>query len=201
MQQMLHTVLDGGRVISTMEQPIDTACQAIPEQRGQRDGALSSAHTNLGHVLVLAMGGPGNRHRPAAKQSGSRSEDIEAAKPLRVLVVEDEAIIAMEIEMTLEDLGAEVVGVAATAEDAVRLAIVHRPDCVTMDINLKGDRDGISAALEIHKALGIRAIFVSAYGSDETRGRAQPSRPFGWVQKPIRSKDLAEALGRVRQEL
>jgi len=113
-------------------------------------------------------------------------------------VVEDEAIIAMDLEITLEDLGVEIVGIAATAADAVRLAEKHRPDCITMDINIKGSRDGVSAAVEIYEMLGIRSIFVSAYGNKETRERAEPSRPIDWISKPFQADDLKAALERVR---
>lgn len=123
-----------------------------------------------------------------------------SGRPLRVVVVEDEAIIAMDIEMMLQDLGAEVVGVAMTAAEAVRLAELHRPDCATMDINIKGDRDGVSAAIEIYEVLGIRSIFVSAYGNDETRARASPAQPLGWIKKPLDMEDLRSALDRVLDE-
>ena len=121
-----------------------------------------------------------------------------SGRPLRVVVVEDEAIIAMDIEMMLQDLGAEVVGVAMTAAEAVRLAELHRPDCATMDIHIKGDRDGVSAAIEIYEMLGIRSIFVSAYGNDETRERALPAQPLGWIKKPLDMEDLRSALDGVR---
>ena len=123
-----------------------------------------------------------------------------SGRPLRVVVVEDEAIIAMDIEMMLQDLGAEVVGVAMTAAEAVRLTELHHPDCATMDINIKGDRDGVSAAIEIYEVLGIRSIFVSAYGNDETKARAAPAHPFGWVKKPLDMEDLRSALDRVLDE-
>ncbi|EDQ02913.1 putative transcriptional regulatory protein pdtaR (plasmid) [Sulfitobacter indolifex] len=134
-------------------------------------------------------------------QNALQNDVIALPQPLRVLIVEDEAIIAMEIEMILEDFGAEVVGTVMSAQEAVDYAKLHRPDCITMDINLKGDRDGVSAALEIHEAIGIRAIFISAYGSDDLKLRAQSAQPFGWIQKPIRTGELKEALVRVRETL
>ncbi|NKX40455.1 response regulator [Rhodobacteraceae bacterium R_SAG2] len=137
-----------------------------------------------------------------ADPQGARQTDAVAPdRPLRVLIVEDEAIIAMEIEMILEDLGAEVVGSAMSAQEAADYAKLHRPDCITMDINLKGDRDGVSAALEIHEATGIRVIFISAYGSDDLKLRAEPAHPFGWVQKPIQPIELKNALARASEAL
>lgn len=122
-------------------------------------------------------------------------ETCASARPLRVMIVEDEAIIAMSIEWTLQELGAEVVGVAMSAAEAVSLATLHRPDCVTMDINIKGDRDGVSAAIELYEVLGIRVIFISAYGNDETKARAAAANPFAWLEKPVRAVSLKAALG------
>ncbi len=99
--------------------------------------------------------------------------------------------------MVLQDLGAEVVGLAMTAAEAVRLAKLHGPDCATMDISIKGDRDGVSAAIEIYETLGIRSIFVSAYGNDETKARAVRAHPLGWVTKPFNTEDIRSALDRV----
>lgn len=117
---------------------------------------------------------------------------------MRVVIVEDEVIIAFELEDILKNLGAEVVGMAMSADEALRLVDAQRPDCVTMDISLKGDRDGISAALEIYARFGIRSLFVSAYGDAGARARAEPARPLGWIAKPIREDELDEFLGEFR---
>jgi DNA-binding NarL/FixJ family response regulator len=114
-----------------------------------------------------------------------------------VLVVEDEAIIAMELEDILAELGAEVVGTAPSAARAIELAGALRPDCMTMDIRIQGPRDGISAAIEIYERFGIRSAFVSAFGNPETAARARAAHPLGWVTKPIRKADLATVLGAV----
>lgn len=115
-------------------------------------------------------------------------------RPLRIMIVEDEALIAMDLEMTLEDLGAEVVCKASSACEAVRLARQHQPDCATMDINIHGDRDGVSAAIELYQLLGIRSIFVSAYGNPETRERAASANPVDWISKPFSEFELKRAL-------
>lgn len=140
------------------------------------------------------------RPPPPASVQASRRSVAGSGGPLRVLVVEDDAIIAMELEMTLEELGVEVVGIAMTAAEALRLAEIHRPDCATMDISIGGDRDGVSAAIQIYETLGIRSIFVSAYGNDETRARAAPARPVHWVRKPFDIAELRSALDRVANE-
>lgn len=126
--------------------------------------------------------------------SGTEGTVPGIGRPLRIMIVEDEALIAMDLEMTLEDLGAEVVCKASSASEAVRLARQYQPDCATMDINIHGDRDGVSAAIELFQILGIRSIFVSAYGNPETRERASAANPAGWISKPFSEVELKRAL-------
>lgn len=133
-----------------------------------------------------------------AEGTGTDPEADARPRPLRALIVEDEAVIAMDIDMMLHELGVEVIGVAMTAKEAVRLATLHRPDFATMDINIKGDRDGVSAALEIYETLGIRAIFVSAYGNDTVRQRAVAANPLDWLGKPIYFSSLKAAIDQIR---
>lgn len=127
---------------------------------------------------------------------GEASQDIRIAPvpPLRVVIVEDEPIIAMELETLLVDLGAAVVGIASSAVEADELITAYRPDLVTMDINIKGDRDGVSAALGIFELYGIRPIFISASSDVATRQRAEPCNAIAWLKKPINPPDLAAAV-------
>ena len=144
----------------------------------------------------LSAGGNGDeaddrraqRHASGEKRPGRQSER------LRVLVVEDEAVISMEIEDMLEGLGCTVVGIAHNAEEAVRLAERERPDVVTMDVSLPGGGDGVTAATEIFERYGLRSLFISAYTDPETIARARPARPIGWLRKPLTSRGLAAAL-------
>ena len=134
--------------------------------------------------------------------AGERTDHVglkQSRSPLRVVIVEDEAIISMELEMLLEEIGVEVVGTAMTAATADALVRAHRPDFVTMDINIKGDVDGISAAGDIFARYGIRSIFVSAYGDSETRVRAEKANPLAWVRKPIDVVALEQAVRRVKE--
>jgi len=131
---------------------------------------------------------------PAGGAAGEETAPAPDAKRLRVAIVEDEALIAIELEDMLTAIGAEVVGVAGTAEEAVRLADEERPDAMTMDIRLRGERDGISAALEIFERFGIRCVFVSAYGDAETVARAQSASPLGWILKPLHRDQLEAPL-------
>jgi two-component system, response regulator PdtaR len=121
-------------------------------------------------------------------------------KKLRVLIVEDEALVAIEIEDLLEELGVEVVGTAIDAEEALRLAETLLPDCLTMDIRLRGVRDGISVAIEIYRRLGIRSVFVTAHGDADTRARAMEANSIGWLAKPVTRERLAAALQMLRRD-
>ena len=107
-----------------------------------------------------------------------------------ILIVEDEAIVAMTIEDTLHEMGYSVVGQAANAEDALRLAKDKRPDLILMDIHIQGDRDGIITAEEINARYGIPIIYLTAYSDDETIQRAAKTRPYGFLTKPFRKNEM-----------
>lgn len=119
----------------------------------------------------------------------------------RVLIVEDDYLVSAEMEAELSAAGYDVVGVAASADEAVRLAARERPHLVVMDIRLEGARDGIDAAIEIFDASGIRSLFASAYHDPETRRRAEPSAPLGWLAKPYTMTSLVAAVRRALQEI
>ena len=118
--------------------------------------------------------------------------------PERILVVEDDFLVAMQMESALAEAGFEVVGVAATGEDAVELAITERPRLVVMDVRLAGDRDGIDTALQLFAEQGIRCIFATAHQDEQARRRAAPAVPLGWLQKPYTMPSL---VGMVRHAL
>lgn len=118
-----------------------------------------------------------------------------------ILLVEDDFLVGMEVEAGLEEAGYEVAGVAATAEEAVALAAARRPALVVMDIRLASDRDGIDAALEIFRTLGIRSLFASAHVDAQVRARAEAARPLGWVAKPYRVETLLAAVAEALNEV
>lgn len=117
-----------------------------------------------------------------------------------ILLVEDDFLVGMEVEAGLEAAGYEVAGIAATAEEAVALAAARQPALVVMDIRLAGERDGIDAALEIFRTLGIRSLFASAHVDAQVRARAEAARPLGWVAKPYRVETLLAAVGEALDE-
>jgi DNA-binding NarL/FixJ family response regulator len=114
--------------------------------------------------------------------------------PGRVLVVEDDYLVAADIEGELTAAGYEVVGIAGTAHEAVALARSRRPAIVIMDIRLRGGADGIEAATEIYRETGIRSIFASANQDPATRRRGEAARPLAWLAKPYTGSTLVRLL-------
>jgi two-component system, response regulator PdtaR len=112
----------------------------------------------------------------------------------RILIVEDEMFVAMDIELVVERAGHQAVGFAGTAERAVTLAGELDPDLVLMDIRLRGDRDGIDVAIEIRKRFDIPCLVISAYTDALTRERAAPARVLGFISKPFNHALLEIAL-------
>jgi DNA-binding NarL/FixJ family response regulator len=119
----------------------------------------------------------------------------------KVLIVDDEWFISMEMKDTLEDAGYEVVGAAASADEALRMVDLYRPNLVLMDVRLRGKRDGVEAAIEINRRFSVRCIFVSAHVDAHTRERGQAADPFGWLPKPFSSPQLVIAVHNALQNL
>jgi PAS domain S-box-containing protein len=112
----------------------------------------------------------------------------------RIMVVEDERLVALALEQSLKALGHEVVALVTTGEEAVRKAGELEPDLVLMDIRLKGDVDGIEAAVRIHDSFKTPIVFLTAYSDDQTLDRARAARPYGYVLKPFEEKSLKSAV-------
>jgi CheY-like chemotaxis protein len=108
----------------------------------------------------------------------------------KVLVVEDESIVAMGIKYKLESLGHTVVEIVSSGENAIKAANKHKPDVILMDIVLKGDMDGIDAAQIIHDTIDIPIIYLTAYADEEMLTRARVTEPYGYIIKPFKSSEL-----------
>lgn len=108
----------------------------------------------------------------------------------RLLVVEDEVLVARDIQARLQRMGYEVVGTVARGEDAVSTALAESPDLILMDINLKGEMDGIEAATQINEVRSVPVIYCTAYSNDEVLERAKITSPFGYVLKPFDNREL-----------
>ncbi len=113
----------------------------------------------------------------------------------RILVVEDEAIIAMDIQDTLKKIGYAGSEVVHSGEESIqRIANGNRPHLVLMDIKLKGSLDGIQAAHQIFNKYKVPVIYITAYGDEGTLKRADGTGRFGYITKPFEESDLEEAI-------
>ena len=114
--------------------------------------------------------------------------------PNTILVVEDAALIAMDLVMALEEAGYVVVGVAATKAAALALAEEHSVDLATMDVELAQGSNGIETAIELRNRYHIPSIFVSGSLTEETIRRAAAADPIGYLNKPIAAEKVLQAV-------
>ena len=115
----------------------------------------------------------------------------EAAK---ILIVEDEQIVAFDIETQLERLGYRVVGTVASGEEALAMAAALEPDLVLMDVHIEGPIDGIEVARQICRAREVPVVFLTAFTDVETLRRAKMVEPYGYIVKPFDQRDLHAAV-------
>lgn len=124
-------------------------------------------------------------------RSGQANANREQRVPgKRIMVVEDEGIVALDIQSKLGSMGYEVPAVVASATKAVEKAGELRPDLVLMDIQLEGDMDGVQAAEQIGRDYQIPVVFLTAYSDEKTLERAKVTEPFGYLLKPFEERDL-----------
>ncbi len=112
----------------------------------------------------------------------------------RILVVEDERIVAMSLRKQLQALGYEVVGVTSSGEVAVSQAGELRPDLVLMDIRLEDEIDGVQAAALIREQFRIPVVYLTAYSNQDVLDRAKVTEPFGYILKPYEERELHVAV-------
>ncbi|WP_103069818.1 LytR/AlgR family response regulator transcription factor [Aquimarina sediminis] len=115
-------------------------------------------------------------------------------KNRKVLIVEDEFSIALDIKISLEKLEYFVVGIASSYTEAMKYASETIMDVVVMDVNISGDKNGIETAEEIYQKYKIPVVFLTAYGDDTTFKDALQTKPFGFLLKPFKIKELSFAL-------
>lgn len=113
---------------------------------------------------------------------------------LRILVVEDESLIAEEISERLRRLGANVIDIVDTGAEAIEIATRERPDLVLMDIRLKGEMTGIEAAATISEIVHIPIVYLTAHSDWETVQQAKHTNPFGYLSKPFKETDLISVI-------
>jgi CheY-like chemotaxis protein len=115
-------------------------------------------------------------------------------RPLRILIVEDEFFISLDMQNMLQSLGHTVLGIAVSGDEAFRLAQRKEADVALVDIRLIGPRDGIDVALELLSRFGIPTLFVTANTDPQTRARAQAAQPLGFLEKPVTARRLSDEL-------
>jgi signal transduction histidine kinase len=111
-------------------------------------------------------------------------------KPARILVVEDEAIVAFNLQLRLEQLGYDVPAVAASGQESLDLIDELLPDLVLMDIRIQGPMDGIEVASRLRQTHPVPVIYLTAYAEDATLERARQTRPYGYLLKPFSEREL-----------
>lgn len=116
-----------------------------------------------------------------------------SVKP-RILVVEDESIVAKDLQLSLESLGYNVVGRAASEREAIKMIEQFHPELVLLDIHLKGKVDGIVIGGKIRENFGIPFIFLTAYAGKLTLDRAKATEPAGYIIKPFDERELQAAI-------
>ncbi len=118
------------------------------------------------------------------------SEHTRTRVKTRVMVVEDEGIVALDIRRNLQDLGYEVAGVASSGEQAIEKVAEELPNLVLMDIRLQGKLDGIDAAGQIRARFDIPIVYLTAHADEATLQRAKLTEPFGYLLKPFEEREL-----------
>jgi signal transduction histidine kinase len=120
-----------------------------------------------------------------------------------ILIVEDESIVARDLQLTLRDLGYDAFAIAKSADDALKRAAERCPDLVLMDIRIKGKLDGIETAEILRSRFGVSVIYLTAHADEATIERATKTAPYGYLLKPIKADELRGAveIGAYRQRL
>ncbi|MEH1913636.1 hybrid sensor histidine kinase/response regulator [Nostoc sp.] len=114
--------------------------------------------------------------------------------PIKILIVEDEQLVADDLRETLEYLGYNVPALVASGEEAILIAETLQPDLVLMDIRLEGEMDGIEASLEIQSRFNLPVVYLTANADRATLERAKISQPFGYILKPFDERILATTI-------
>lgn len=112
----------------------------------------------------------------------------------KILIVEDEPIVAMDLRQQIEECGYQVIGIAECADEALIAAEENHPDLALLDISIAGTMDGIQTAKFLRQWFSVPGIFVTAYNDRETIARAARQMPYGYLTKPIRPKELEATL-------
>ena len=116
------------------------------------------------------------------------------SEKIKLLIVEDEMVIAANISLQLTELGYEVTGIVPRGEEALLHVKDNPPDIILLDINLKGELDGIQTAQKMQKTQNIPIIYLTANADDSHFNRAKDTHPYGFIAKPFKKLDLQRAI-------
>lgn len=116
------------------------------------------------------------------------------SEKIKILIVEDEMLIGANISLQLNELGYEVTGIIPRGEEALGHIEHNLPDIMLLDINLKGDLDGIETALAMQKNHNIPVIYLTANTDDAHFNRAKETKPYGFISKPFKKLDLQRTI-------
>jgi len=120
------------------------------------------------------------------RDMSSQVPSISAANgPIRIVIVEDDVLVAGEMESVLNQAGAEVVAIARSFDEALERCRTLQPALALIDVELAGASDGIELAHLLSERLGIRAIFVTGHSDPESVARAAVAKPISWIKKPF----------------
>ncbi|RZS97358.1 LytR/AlgR family response regulator transcription factor [Cecembia calidifontis] len=109
---------------------------------------------------------------------------------IKILIVEDELVIAEDLKDTLEDLGYEVVGIAISAREALAMIEEKSPDLALLDVQIKGGRDGIELAADINERYHLPFIMLTSHADLQTINRAKEVNPYGYLVKPFNEREI-----------
>ena len=111
-------------------------------------------------------------------------------QPARILVVEDESIVAFNLQQRLSMLGYDVPAIAVSGQESIDVVSQMQPDLVLMDIHIQGDMDGIEVAAKLRETHAVPVIYLTAYSEDSTLDRARKTQPYGYLLKPFSEREL-----------
>jgi PAS domain S-box-containing protein len=120
--------------------------------------------------------------------------DQPAGARCSILIVEDEPIVAKDLQQSLREMNYDAYAIASSAEDAIKRATEKCPDLVLMDIRIKGSRDGIQTAEILRRQFGVSVVYLTAHADEATIERASKSAPYGYLLKPIKPAELRGAI-------
>jgi DNA-binding NarL/FixJ family response regulator len=130
----------------------------------------------------------------SVKKSKTKSTNPLSKKNNKILIVENERIIALDLQNILERYGFEVCCVVSSGEESIRAATHAHPDVVLMDVKLKGNMSGIEAAREIHENLDIPVVYLTAFSDELTVRNALEYRKFPFIRKPFEEREIEKTI-------